>query len=104
MQIASQASACLANLAEMPENQEIIAREGGIRPCISVMRSRYVEVQRESGRLLATPGLFIKEWREDPLSTLDMDTNCRSSSLGVWSCGLAICQKGLGEVLGMGLF
>ena len=60
--------------------------------------------EQKSGRLLATPGLFIKEWREDPLSTLDMDTNCRSSSLGVWSCGLAICQKGLGEVLGMGLF
>ena len=52
MAIASQASACLANLAEMSENQAIIARDGGVRPCIAVMRSRYVEVQREAGRLL----------------------------------------------------
>ena len=47
------ASACLANLAEMEENQQIISREGGVRPAIAVMRSRYVEVQREAGRLLA---------------------------------------------------
>ena len=53
MIIAAQACACLANLAEMAENQEIIAREGGVRPTIQVMRSRYVEVQREAGRLLA---------------------------------------------------
>ncbi|CAN0235623.1 unnamed protein product, partial [Phaeothamnion confervicola] len=33
--------------------QVVIARDGGIRPAISAMRSRHVEVQREAGRLLA---------------------------------------------------
>ena len=42
MQIASQSSACLANLCEMTDNQNIVTQEGGVRPCIAVMRSRYV--------------------------------------------------------------
>ena len=37
----------------MRDNQEFIAREGAVVPCISAMRSRHIEVQRESGRLLA---------------------------------------------------
>ena len=54
MFIASQSSAALANISEIAEHQAIIGIEaGGIRPCVSVMRSRFVEVQRESGRLLA---------------------------------------------------
>jgi Armadillo/beta-catenin-like repeat len=53
MAIASQCAACLGNLAELSDNQTIIAREGGVRPAIQTMRSRYVEVQREAGRLLA---------------------------------------------------
>ena len=46
------ACATLANLAELKLNQDTIADEGAIRPCITVMRSKYIEVQREAGRLL----------------------------------------------------
>jgi hypothetical protein len=52
-QIASFCCACLANLAEISYGQEIIVLEGAIKACIIVMRSRYSDVQRESGRLLA---------------------------------------------------
>ena len=51
--IAHYACECLANLAEMTDNQDFIAREGAVTPCIKAMRSRHTEVQRESGRLLA---------------------------------------------------
>ena len=51
--IAVQSSSCLANLAELKENQIIIKDEGGIKPTVLTMRSRFVEVQREAGRLLA---------------------------------------------------
>ena len=30
-----------------------VAAEGGVKPIIAVMRSQYVEVQREAGRALA---------------------------------------------------
>jgi hypothetical protein len=40
-------------LAELKANQDAIANEGAIRPTIAVMRSKYIEVQREAGRLLA---------------------------------------------------
>ena len=43
----------LANLTEISINQDAIASEGAIRPTITVMRSKYIEVQREAGRLLA---------------------------------------------------
>ncbi|KAL3789563.1 hypothetical protein ACHAWO_009126 [Cyclotella atomus] len=51
--VSSQACECLANLAEMTENQDFIVREEAITPCINAMRSRHVEVQRESSRLIA---------------------------------------------------
>lgn len=53
MQIASFCCACLANLAEILYSQEIIVFEGATKACIAVMRSRYLDVQREGGRLLA---------------------------------------------------
>jgi hypothetical protein len=39
-------------LAEMYDNQDFIAREGAIAPCIA-MRSQHIEVQCKSGCLLA---------------------------------------------------
>lgn len=53
MIVASQASAALATLAEIGANQDIIANEGAIKPAVIAMRSKFIEVQRESGRLLA---------------------------------------------------
>ena len=54
MFIATQSSATLANLAEISNFQVMIGIEfGGVRPCISIMRSQYIEVQREAGRLMA---------------------------------------------------
>lgn len=44
---------CLANLAEMTENQGFLAKSGVITPCSSVMRSRDNMILRESGRLSA---------------------------------------------------
>lgn len=51
--IAIQSSACLADIAEESANQSIIAEGGGILPCIAAMRSKFLEVQRECGRLLS---------------------------------------------------
>ena len=51
--VACHACECLANLAEMTENQEIIVKNGAVSPCINAMRSRHIEIQRESGRLIA---------------------------------------------------
>lgn len=51
--VSCQACECLANLAEMPDNQDFIVREGAVSPCINAMRSRHVEIQRESSRLIA---------------------------------------------------
>ena len=53
MIVGSMAAAALANLAEVKELQGMLTREGAVRPCVSAMRSRFVEVQREAGRLLA---------------------------------------------------
>jgi hypothetical protein len=43
----------LATLCELDINQKSVIEEGGLRPAVSAMRSSYVEVQREAGRLLA---------------------------------------------------
>ena len=51
--ISSHSCACLANLAEISYNQEIIVAEGGIQPCVVMVRSKFLEVQREAGRLLS---------------------------------------------------
>ncbi len=40
-------------LAKMYDNQDFIAREEAIAPCISAMRSLHIEVRCKSGRLLA---------------------------------------------------
>jgi len=53
MEISSCCCCCLANLAELAYNQEMLVSEGAIEVCIIVMRSRYLGVQREGGRLLA---------------------------------------------------
>ena len=52
MEVARQACGTLASLAEAPENRRKITEEGGIPPIIGVLRSQYVEVQREAGRAL----------------------------------------------------
>jgi hypothetical protein len=54
LDVATQSCACLANLAQMADLQPLIADNDQFTDCINhVMRSRYIEVQRESGRLLA---------------------------------------------------
>ena len=101
--IAHYACECLANLAEMTDNQGFIAREGSctlndldaenptpsnssIEACISAMRSRNINVQREAGRLLANlsgnvfaADQIISRSGHELLTSflLSQDTNCQ---------------------------
>ena len=102
LQVASQACATLANLAEISLNQDTIANEGAVRPTISVMRSKYIEVQRESGRLLANLCASEAEFTNQIIEAgghnllisylLSQDTACqRVGALGI--CNLCTQQR-----------
>lgn len=75
-------------------NQDAIAAEGAIRPIIGVMRSKYIEVQREAGRLLANLCASVSSFADQILEDgghnllisylLSQDTACqRVGALGI---------------------
>ena len=95
MQVASQACSALANLAEISTNQDVIANDGAVKPVISSMRSKFIEVQREAGRLLANLCASESELTNQIVQTgghnllisylLSQDTACqRVGSLGAY--------------------
>lgn len=93
--VAQCACECLANVAEMNDNQEAISKEGAIIPCIKAMRSRHIEVMRESSRLLSNLSAcdspfaadqIIKNRGHDLLISflLNQDVNCqRNGAFGI---------------------